>query len=69
MEINDDLKNTQDPAPQIIRLLKAEELLKDPSLNISQIAYDIGFSDPNYFSRLFTKAYDLSPSEYRNKLS
>ena len=38
-----------------IRMEKAMHLLKKTNMNISEIAYDLGFSDPNYFSRTFHK--------------
>ena len=49
-----------------LRMQKAEYLLKDKSLNISEISYACGFNDPKYFSRLFRKSFDCSPKEYRN---
>ena len=59
---------TQSPSDVIInlRMQKAEYLLKDKSLNISEISYACGFNDPKYFSRLFRKSFDCSPKEYRN---
>jgi len=50
-----------------IRLDKAKEKLKDDSQTISQVAYSCGYTDPNYFSRLFKARFSLSPSEYRTK--
>lgn len=47
------------------RILKAKEMLKDESQTIKEIAYNIGYSDPNYFSKLFKKSTGLSPTEYR----
>lgn len=48
------------------RLEKGRALLTDPSrLNISEIAYAIGFRDPNYFSQAFSAAYGQSPRQYR----
>lgn len=35
--------------------------------SISAIAYDCGFTDPNYFCRAFAKAYHCSPTEYRSQ--
>lgn len=51
-----------------LRLQKASKLLKDSELHISEIAYDTGFRDPNYFTRLFVKFYGKTPTEYRNTL-
>lgn len=48
-----------------IRLHKALELLKTTDLNISEIAYEAGFNDPNYFSRAFHKEFGKSPVIYR----
>ena len=53
---------------QLLRLKKAIELMADGNNNISEIAYEVGFSDPNYFSKVFKKAYQLTPSEYRKQL-
>ncbi len=48
-----------------VRLQKARELLKDPSLSISEIAYSVGFSDPAYFSKVFKTETGVSPNEWR----
>lgn len=42
----------------------AAHLASDPQLNISDVAFEVGFNDPKYFSRVFRKVYGLSPSEY-----
>ena len=51
---------------QSIRLSHAKALLKETSHTISEIAYQCGFNDPEYFSRVFKKEFGSSPSEYRN---
>ena len=48
------------------RLERAKELLKTTSLSISEIAYDVGFGDPNYFSRVFHKEFGGPPNQFRN---
>lgn len=48
-----------------IRLKKACDLLKNSSLNISEIAYNTGFNDPAYFSRLFKQEFDTTPLDWR----
>lgn len=50
-----------------IRMEKAKELLKDPSLRISDIAEEVGFLDMAHFSRVFKKMEGMSANEYRNK--
>ncbi len=49
-----------------LRLQYARELLKDPALTIAAVAYDTGFSDPDYFSKVFRKEFGKTPSEYRD---
>lgn len=46
------------------RLNIAREILsnKQNRLNVSQVAYEVGFNDPKYFSRCFTKAFGYPPS-------
>lgn len=51
----------------VYRLKKAKELLGDTTLQISEIAYATGFNDPKYFSRIFKKFYNVSPSELIKK--
>ncbi len=50
-----------------VRLRKAVELMKDPDMNIQQIAIEVGISDQRYFSRVFKQKYGVTPSEFRNK--
>lgn len=49
-----------------IRLQKAKVLLQTTDLNVSEIAYDVGFTDPAYFSRTFSKEFGTPPSEFPN---
>lgn len=48
-----------------MRLERAAELLKTTELNVSEIAYEVGFSDPNYFSRAFHETFGASPGTIR----
>nr|WP_211659919.1 two-component regulator propeller domain-containing protein [Pedobacter helvus] len=51
-----------------IRLKKAADMLQNsPELNISQIAYNLGFSSPRYFNKCFKEQYGYAPQEYRKK--
>lgn len=51
-----------------IRIDKAKELLKDPSLRIGDIAEEVGFLDMAHFSRVFKKQAGISANEYRNTI-
>lgn len=45
---------------------RAKELLvDDKKLNTSEVAYELGFEYPNYFSKFFKKQVNLTPKEYR----
>ena len=46
----------------------AAELLKDPSLSVSGVARDMGFSDISVFSRQVKQITGMSPSEFRRNL-
>ena len=50
-----------------IRMEKAKVLLLDPNNKIINIASQVGYSDPYYFSHCFKKAFKVSPVEYRKK--
>ena len=59
MTISDYIKNT--------RLEKAKELLKDKDMRIKDVSISVGIQDQLYFSRLFTKFFNMTPSEYRER--
>jgi len=48
-----------------IRLDKSKELLLNSNQNISEIAYAVGFSSPNYFSTTFKNKFGVSPKEFK----
>lgn len=50
-----------------IRLQEAKQRIEQTNLTISEIAYQTGFSDPAYFTRLFTKMFKYPPSYFREK--
>jgi two-component system response regulator YesN len=47
------------------RIIQAKELLLDPHLTVKSITYQVGFMDPNYFTRVFKKIVGVTPTEYR----
>ena len=48
-----------------LRLAEGKKLLLQNSFTVSEVAYAVGFSDPNYFSRLYSEKYGNSPIEDR----
>ncbi|MBV7275138.1 response regulator [Clostridiaceae bacterium UIB06] len=52
-----------------IRMDKAKELLDKEDSNIKDVCYEVGYNDPNYFSKAFKKCVGMNPSEYKNKKS
>ena len=49
---------------------RAKELLvENPKLNTAEVAYELGFEYPNYFSKFFKKQVNLTPKEYRLQVS
>lgn len=51
-----------------IRIERAKELLKDPSLRVGDVAEKVGFLDIAHFSRVFKKITGMSANEYRNQI-
>jgi DNA-binding response OmpR family regulator len=50
-----------------IRLKRAAQLLRESQLNISEIAYQVGFNNPKYFSKYFKEEFGMLPSVYQDK--
>ena len=48
-----------------LRMERAAELLKDDTKTIAQIAYQVGFDDPYYFSKTFKQYFGITASQYR----
>lgn len=51
-----------------VRVETARDLMNNSDMNISEIVYSIGFSSRSYFSKIFKEKYNISPSEYKNRL-
>lgn len=51
-----------------VRVEKAKNLLINPNLRVSEIAYEVGFQSLTHFNRVFRKMVGESPSDYRGQL-
>lgn len=51
-----------------IRLKRAVQLLEKSKLSIASVAYEVGFNNPTYFSKVFKEEYGTLPSEYVNEI-
>jgi len=51
-----------------VRMKKAEMLLKQKKLTISEVAFTVGFADPKYFSKSFRSHYGKTPSQFMEEL-
>ncbi len=47
------------------RVYQACQQLRSPMTNISDISYNVGFSDPSYFTRVFKRYVGVAPSDYQ----
>ena len=52
---------------QLYLIDEAKHILMNQNKTVSEVAYELGFEYPQYFSRLFKKKEGLSPSQYREK--
>lgn len=50
-----------------LRLQQAERLIRENKINITQVAYTVGFNNQSHFSTVFRKYYGMTPSEYAAK--
>ncbi len=48
-----------------VRLERAKELLKNTDLTVAEIAYQTGFTDPSYFTRIFVREVGKQPTAFR----
>jgi two-component system response regulator YesN len=49
-----------------LRIEEAKELISNELLSLKEVCYEVGYNDPNYFSRVFKKVTGMSPTEYRS---
>lgn len=61
----EELQTTPNTFILLIKMEQAAGMLRAGKANISEIAYDLGFSDPAYFSRVFRKYHGVAPTAFR----
>ena len=49
-----------------IRMKKAKSLLKGSNMTVENIALSVGYQNVEHFNRLFKKAYNMTPIQFRN---
>ena len=52
---------------RVIRLKHAAKLLRETRMNISEVAYQVGFNNPKYFTKYFKEEFGMLPSVYKEK--
>lgn len=50
------------------RIEKAKALMSDPELSLKEITFEVGYNDPNYFSKVFKKSCGIAPTDYRKSM-
>ncbi len=59
--------NTPKEFIRTIRLKHAEQMLREGQLNVSEVAYNVGFNNPKYFSKYFIEMFGTTPSQYKRQ--
>lgn len=53
----------------IRKLKEAKRMLKEENANINEIAFSIGYNEPNYFCKVFKKVEGITPTQYRQNIT
>lgn len=54
---------------RLIRLKRGAQMLRESQLNVSEIAFQLGYNNPKYFSKYFKEEFGVLPSVYQNQES
>ena len=57
----------QTPADYIrtLRMNRAAEMLREETISVAEVAYQVGISEPHYFTRVFKQQFGISPKKYQ----
>ena len=50
-----------------LRINRAKELMESTQMTIKEVGFQVGYNDPNYFSRIFKRYEGIAPTEYVNR--
>lgn len=68
MQVRRSLKKSPRAVIQERFILEAKRMLSYSDMSVAEVGYELGFDDANYFTRFFTKAAKISPSNFRDKV-
>lgn len=54
---------------RLIRLKRGAQMLRESQMNVSEIAFQLGYNNPKYFSKYFKEEFGVLPSAYQDKES
>ena len=72
--MNDFARSTEETGENFIeyltslRINKAKQLISGTDMSMKEICTEVGYSDPNYFSRIFKKNVGVTPTEYKENV-
>ncbi len=52
---------------RMVKMKKAAELLMSPDISVAEVGFEIGFTDPSYFSKSFKNYFGETPTSYQRK--
>ena len=66
--VRKELGKTAQEYIQLFVIDRAKQLIAEKEMNVSEIAYELGFKYPHHLTRVFKKVMGQSPSEYRRNI-
>ncbi len=66
-KVKEHMQNTPNELIRSYRVKMAKALLSEGKFSVNEVSFMVGFNDPKYFSRCFTKEYGISPNSFRKQ--
>lgn len=67
--IKKELGKTAQEYIQLYVIGRAKELIAEKVMNVSEVAYELGFKYPHHLTRVFKKVTGMTPNEYRQTVN